>query len=54
MNRLIDNKPGYEALICQLPILHRQLFSPPSHDILHIYIRKREVENPDNFNLLIA
>lgn len=54
MNTLIEDKPGYEALCCQLPVFHRQLFSPPSHDIVCIYIRKQEVENPDNFNLLIA
>lgn len=55
MNRLIDNKPGYEALICQLPVFHRNnFFSPSSHDILCIYIRKHEVENPDNLNTLTA
>lgn len=29
MKRLIDGKPGYEALICQLPVFHGQLFSTP-------------------------
>lgn len=54
MNRLRDHYLGYEALICQLPVFHRQFFSPPSHDILYIYIRKYEEKILINFNHLIA